>query len=202
MHEAALLADEARYCSFGDTVHYSDPKIFSRCEGSYLYDGEGTSFLDLQMWYSAVNFGYANPRLNAVLKQQIDTLPQVASQYLHPTKIELAKIIAEDAKRKWGRDGRIHFNVGGSQSIDDSLKLVRNAKGKSLMFAFEGGYHGRTLGATAITSSYRYRRRYGHFGDRAYFVPFPYHFRGPKGMDKEEYGEYCVQQFERLFESE
>ena len=203
MREAALLADEARYCSFGDTVHYSDPKIFARCEGSYLYDGEGTPFLDLQMWYSAVNFGYGNPRLNAVLKQQIDTLPQVASQYLHPTKIELAKMIAEDAKKKWGLDGRIHFNVGGSQSIDDSLKLVRNAKqGKSLMFAFEGGYHGRTLGASAITSSYRYRRRYGHFGDRAYFIPFPYHFRGPKGMSKEEYGEHCVQHFERLFESE
>jgi 4-aminobutyrate aminotransferase-like enzyme len=202
MNEADLLADEARYCSFGDTVHYSDPKIFTRCEGSYLYDGEGTSFLDLQMWYSAVNFGYANPRLNTALKRQIDTLPQVASQYLHPTKIELAKIIAEDAKKKWGRDGRIHFNVGGSQSIDDSLKLVRNATGKSLMFAFEGGYHGRTLGATAITSSYRYRRRYGHFGDRAYFIPFPYHFRGPKGMSKEEYGEQCVQHFERLFESE
>ncbi|MDR1995490.1 MAG: aminotransferase class III-fold pyridoxal phosphate-dependent enzyme [Azonexus sp.] len=198
-----MLADEARYCSFGDTVHYSDPKIFTRCEGSYLYDGEGTPFLDLQMWYSAVNFGYANPRLDAVLKQQIDTLPQVASQYLHPTKIELAKIIAQDAKKKWGLDGRIHFNVGGSQSIDDSLKLVRNAsQGRSLMFAFEGGYHGRTLGASAITSSYRYRRRYGHFGDRAYFVPFPYHFRGPKGMSKEEYGEHCVQHFERLFESE
>ncbi|MCL2875965.1 MAG: aminotransferase class III-fold pyridoxal phosphate-dependent enzyme [Betaproteobacteria bacterium] len=202
MCEAVLLADEARYCSFGDTVHYSDPKIFTRCEGSYLYDGEGTPFLDLQMWYSAVNFGYANPRLNAVLKQQADTLPQVASQYLHPTKIELAKMIAQDAKKKWGHDGRIHFNVGGSQSIDDSLKLVRNAKGKNLMFAFEGGYHGRTLGASAITSSYRYRRRYGHFGDRAYFIPFPYHFRGPKGMSKEEYGEHCLQQFERLFESE
>jgi 4-aminobutyrate aminotransferase-like enzyme len=203
MNEADLLADEARYCSFGDTVHYSDPKIFARCEGSYLFDGEGTPFLDLQMWYSAASFGYANPRLNAALKRQIDTLPQVASQYLHPTKIELARMIAQDAKKKWGLDGRIHFNVGGSQSVDDSLKLVRNSRqGKSLMFAFEGGYHGRTLGASAITSSYRYRRRYGHFGDRAYFIPFPYHFRGPKGMSKEEYGEHCVQQFERLFESE
>src|SRR5260370_23874800 len=99
--------------------------------------------------------------------------------------------------------GRVQFNVGGSQAVEDSLKLVRNARGgKSLMFAFEGGYHGRTLGASAITSSYRYRRRYGHFGDRAQFVPFPYHFRGPKGMSKKEYGLHCVRQFERLFESE
>jgi 4-aminobutyrate aminotransferase-like enzyme len=69
------------------------------------------------------------------------------------------------------------------------------------VFAFEGGYHGRTLGASAITSSYRYRRRYGHF-DRAQFIEFPYHFRGPKGMTKEEYGEHCIARFARLFETE
>jgi 4-aminobutyrate aminotransferase-like enzyme len=185
-------------------VHYTEhPKIFERCEGSFLYDAAGREYLDLQMWYSAVNFGYANRRLNDALKRQIDRLPQVASQYLHREKIELAALIARDAEAKFGLKGRVHFNVGGAQAIEDSLKLVRNASnGKSLMFAFEGGYHGRTLGASAITSSYRYRRRYGHFGDRAQFVPFPYHFRGPKGMSKEEYGHHCVKQFERLFESE
>ncbi|HET8731741.1 MAG TPA: aminotransferase class III-fold pyridoxal phosphate-dependent enzyme [Moraxellaceae bacterium] len=204
MSESQLLADESRYCSFGDTVHYVDPpKIFERCDGSYMYDARGRAYLDLQMWYSAVNFGYGNERLNNVLKRQIDTLPQVASQYLHPTKIELAKVIAEGMKGRFGHDGRVHFNVGGSQSIEDSLKIVRNyAGGKSLMFAFEGGYHGRTLGASAITSSYRYRRRYGHFGERAHFVPFPYPFRRPKGMTAEEYGEHCVNEFARLFETE
>lgn len=202
--EAALLADEARYCSFGDTVHYSEPpKVFARCEGSYMYDRAGVPYLDLQMWYSACNFGYANKRLNDTLKRQIDTLPQVASQYLHVEKIELAKIIAQDAERKFGLPGRVHFNVGGAQAVEDSLKLVRNFKGgKSLMMAYEGGYHGRTLGASAITSSYRYRRRYGHFGDRAMFLPFPYHFRGPRGMSKEEYGEQLVREFARLFETE
>ena len=199
-----LLHDEARYCSFGDTVHYIEPpKIFDRCEGSYLFDAAGSRYLDLQMWYSAVNFGYANPRLNEAVKRQLDRLPQVASQYLHREKIELATIIAQDAEKKFGMKGRVHFNVGGAQAIEDSLKLVRNfKKGKSLMFAFEGGYHGRTLGASAITSSYRYRRRYGHFGERAQFIEFPYHFRGPKGMSKEEYGELCVKKFARLFESE
>ncbi len=204
MRETDLLADEARYCSFGDTVHYSEPpKIFDRCAGSYLYDAAGTAYLDLQMWYSAVNFGYANKRLNDALKRQIDKLPQVASQYLHVEKIELARFIAQDAERKFGLPGRVHFNVGGAQAVEDSLKLVRNFKGgKSLMFAYEGGYHGRTLGASAITSSYRYRRRYGHFGDRAMFLPFPYHFRGPKGISKEEYGEQLVREFARLFETE
>ncbi|WP_049623934.1 aspartate aminotransferase family protein [Frateuria defendens] len=202
--DAQLLADEAKYSSFGDTVHYVDPpKIFRRCEGSYMFDSADVPFLDLQMWYSACNFGYANKRLNDTLKNQIDLLPQVASQYLHQTRIELAKTIALDAKAKFGLDGRVHFNVGGAQAIEDSLKIVRNAcHGKSLMFAFEGGYHGRTLGASSITSSYRYRRRFGHFGERAMFIPFPYPFRRPKGMTPEEYSDHCVRQFERLFETE
>lgn len=204
INEALLLADEAKYCSFGDTVHYVDPpKIFTGCEGSYMFDAAGIPYLDLQMWYSAVNFGYGNPRLNEVLKKQIDILPQAASQYLHPTKIQLAKVIAQDMEEKFGLPGRVHFNVGGAQCIEDSLKIVRNATGgKSLMFAFEGGYHGRTLGASSITSSYRYRRRYGHFGERAQFIPFPYPFRRPKGMTAEEYGQHCVDEFARLFETE
>jgi len=202
--EAELRRLETEYCSFGDTVHYMpDPKFFTGCDGSFMYDAEGHEFLDLQMWYSAVNFGYRNPRLNAVAHRQLDTLPQVASQYLHREKVELAATIAKDAQAKFGHKGRVHFNVGGAQAVEDSLKIVRNAcNGKSLMFAFEGGYHGRTLGASAITSSYRYRRRYGHFGERAQFIEFPYHFRGPKGMSKEEYGEHCVAKFARLFETE
>jgi len=204
LDEDSLRALEAQYCSYGDTVHYlSDPKFFTGCEGSFMYDARGREYLDLQMWYSAVNFGYRNPRLNAVAHRQLDTLPQVASQYLHREKVELAAMIAQDAEYKFGRKGRVHFNVGGAQAVEDSLKLVRNATGgKQLMFAFEGGYHGRTLGASAITSSYRYRRRYGHFGDRAQFIEFPYHFRGPRGMSKEEYGHACVQKFARLFETE
>jgi 4-aminobutyrate aminotransferase/(S)-3-amino-2-methylpropionate transaminase len=204
LDEAALRALEEQYCSYGDTVHYlPEPKFFTGCEGSYMYDQQGRQFLDLQMWYSAVNFGYRNPRLAAVAHRQLDTLPQVASQYLHREKVELAALIAQDAERKFGAKGRVHFNVGGAQAVEDSLKLVRNATGgKQLMFAFEGGYHGRTLGASAITSSYRYRRRFGHFSDRAQFIEFPYHFRGPKGMSKEEYGEQCVAKFARLFETE
>ncbi|USQ98449.1 aspartate aminotransferase family protein [Caulobacter sp. RL271] len=204
LDEDSLRALEAQYCSYGDTVHYlPDPKFFTGCDGSFMYDARGREYLDLQMWYSAVNFGYRNPRLNAAVHHQLETLPQVASQYLHREKVELAAMIAQDAERKFGRKGRVHFNVGGAQAVEDSLKLVRNATGgKQLMFAFEGGYHGRTLGASAITSSYRYRRRYGHFGDRAQFIEFPYHFRGPKGMSKEEYGHACVQKFARLFETE
>src|SRR5215472_7528454 len=83
-NEKELCELERRYSSWGDTVHYANPpKFFVRAEGNYLYDREGTPYLDLQMWYSAASFGYGNARLNAALMHQIEKLPQLACQYLH-----------------------------------------------------------------------------------------------------------------------
>ena len=70
------------------------------------------------------------------------------------------------------------------------------------MLAFQGGYHGRTLAASAITSSYRYREAFGEFADRAEFVPFPYTFRSPYRGDAARTEDYCIAEFERLFEHE
>ncbi|MDD5567739.1 MAG: aminotransferase class III-fold pyridoxal phosphate-dependent enzyme [Candidatus Omnitrophica bacterium] len=204
-HDASseLLALESKYSSWGDTVHYAEKlNIFESAEGSFLYDNNGVEFLDLQMWYSAVNFGYKNKRLNNALKKQIDTLPQLACQYLHKEKILLAAKIARRNEMAFEEKGRVHFNVGGSSALEDSLKLVRNHSGRSLVFAFMGGYHGRTLAASAITSSFRYREHFGHFGDRAHFVPFPYCFRCPYDKKKDFCDLYCLKQFERLFETE
>ena len=201
--EAKLLALENEFCSYGDTVHYAEhPKLFASCKGSYLYDLDSTPYFDLQMWYSAVGLGYANKRINNALNAQIDKLPQLACQYLHREKIELAAIIAKSIEERFGLKGRVHFNVGGSQAIEDALKLVRKNTGKQHMFAFEGGYHGRTLGASAITSSYRYREAYGEFADRADFIPFPYCFRSPVGKDEKACEDYYIKQFERKFEHE
>jgi 4-aminobutyrate aminotransferase-like enzyme len=201
--ESDLLALEAKYCSWGDTVHYSPhPKIFKEAKGHFLYDIEGTEYLDLQMWYSAANFGYRNSRLNAVLKRQIDTLPQLACQYLHAEKINLAAKLSRRMEIAFEEKGRVHFNVGGSAAIEDSLKLVRNHTGRNLVFAFMGGYHGRTLAASAITSSYRYREKFGHFSDRSCFIPYPYCFRCPYEKQKDSCNLYCLKQFERLFETE
>ena len=198
-----ILDKNNKYCSHGDTVNYADPpKVFEDCDGSFLFDENKTPYLDWQMWYSAVNFWYKNKRLSDTLHKQIDTLPQLASQYLHKEKVELAEIICKYMEDKYGEKGRVHFNVGGAQAVEDSLKLVRNHTGKTHQFAFMGGYHGRTLGASAITSSFRYRRRFGNFADRAEFIPYPYCYRCPYDMKVETCDTYCHKQFEKLFETE
>ncbi len=198
---AQLLEKEKIYCSYGDTVHYAQrPKVFERCEGSYLYDDRGAKYLDLQMWYSTVNLGYANPKINAALHAQIDRLPQLACQYLHREKIELAEKICESVQRGFGLKGRVHFNVGGASAIEDAIKVVRMTTKKQRMLAFQGSYHGRTLAASAITSSYRYREAFGEFADRAHFLPYPYVFRAGYGGDAQRTEDGCIAEVEKMFE--
>jgi len=194
---------EAGYSSLGVNTHsVMPPPIFQSCEGSILYDAEGTSYLDLQMASATSSFGYQNKRLNKTLKDQLDRLPQLGSQYLHAEKIEVAARIARMCEEIFQKRGRVHFNVGGAGAVEDAIKLVRNYTHKNAGFAFMGGDHGRTLGATAITSSYRHRRDYGHFGDRAHFVPYPYCFRCFYGLKRDDCGLYCLKQFEKLFDTE
>ena len=162
MFEERLRKIEEEVCSWGDTVHYATvPPIFNQCEGSFLWGNKDRKYLDWQMWYSACSFGYRNKFIIDALKKQLDKLPQLACQYLHEEKILLAKEITDITSRTVGMDGRVQFNVGGSSAVEDALKLARNYTHKQLTFAFYGGYHGRTLGATAVTSSARYRKSYG-----------------------------------------
>ena len=129
--EAELLKLEAIYCSYGDTVHYAEPpKIFERCEGSLpLRRATARRILDLQMWYSAVNFGYANPRLNDALQAPARHAAAGREPVSAPREDRARRrMIAQRRRsRSSGRKGRVHFNVGGSQAVEDSLKLVRNA---------------------------------------------------------------------------
>src|SRR4029077_8150159 len=172
---AEMLDLEAQFCSYGDTVHYADPpKRFDASAGGLFHADEGKPYFDLQMQYSAANLGYKNSRLSTVLKDQLQVLPQLDGNYWDERRGLLREKLSGLTERRFGIKGRVHFSVGGAGAIEDSLRLVRKATGKNLQFAFRGGYHGRTLGATAISSSYRYRRRYGHFGDRAHFIPYPY----------------------------
>ena len=63
------------------------------------YDPDGAPCLDRQMWYLTSNFGHKNPRLN---ERQTDTLPQLACQYLHKEKIELAEAVCRGMGKRCG----------------------------------------------------------------------------------------------------
>lgn len=198
-----LLEKDSKYCSFGDTVHYSkNPKVFHRCEGAYMYDADDTPYLDMQMYFSAANFGYNNKRIINAVIDQMNTLPQITPKYVHKYKVLLSEKLCKACEARFGEEGRINFNVGGAQAVEDMIKLVRANTHRNSFFAFQGGYHGKTVATTAISSNFKYREKYGHYGDRAHFVPFPYCFRCPFDKKCDSCDFYCIKHFERQFDSE
>jgi len=197
--EILALADE--YCSHGDTVYYDKvPTVFTNCEGAFMYDSADTPYLDLQMMFASCNLGYKNKRISDAVIDQINTLPQICPRYLYDYKTLLAEKLVKANLKRFETKGRVQFNVGGSQANEDALKLIRNYTKKQRMFSFFGAYHGRTMGPACLTAGYRYREPFGHFGDSAHFVPYPYCYRCPYGKNCGDCDHYCVKQLRREFE--
>lgn len=99
--EEILTLDE-KYCSHGDTVHYSqNPKVFRGCSGNFMFDTEDIPYLDLQMWYASCNLGYKNKRVSDAVVEQINTLPQIASRFLYDYKVLLSQKIAVACEKRF-----------------------------------------------------------------------------------------------------
>lgn len=197
-----ILELEKKYCSQGDTSGRHRPKkIFIDCNGSFLYDENSIPYLDMQMYNSASNFGYKNSMFQDTMIHQMNTLPTLASEFISVEKVKLATSICTYMEKKYGVKGRVHFNVGGAQAIDDILKLIANATGSKNIFSFEGSYHGRTMAASSISSSYRYKRQFGSVID-VYRIPFPNCANCAYGQEKNTCQMFCLKRLEKLFESE
>lgn len=193
---------EQLYCSQGDNSgKRPKKKFFNRGLGSFLFDAAGTHYLDFQMTNSASNFGHQNETHLRAMEGQLRTLPSLASEFMHEGRVLLSAKICQTIEAAFGVKGRVHFSVGGAQAVDDALRIVANATGTGNVFAFEGGYHGRTVAASTISSSYRYRRHFST-NDHAKFIPYPYCYRCPWGKEYPSCEYHCVSQFERLFKSE
>jgi 4-aminobutyrate aminotransferase-like enzyme len=193
---------EEKYCSQGDISGKRSPKkYFIKSLGNYLYDDTGTKYLDMQMYNSAANFGYQNKTFKDILIDQVDKLPGLASEFMNESRVLLSEKICKYMEDNYNIKGRVHFSVGGAQAVDDALKLVTNYTGTKSIFSFEGGYHGRTMAASSVSSSYRYKRQFGSVFD-IYRIPYPCCEHCAYNKKVDSCNLFCVSQFERLFESE
>ena len=197
-----ILNLEEKYCSQGDTSGKHIPKkLFKRQLGSFLFDECDIAYLDMQMFNSAANFGYKNPIYEKKCNLSEKNLVCLSGEFIHEERILLSATIGKYMQTKLGVQGRVHFTVGGAQAVDDALKLAFNHTNKKQIFAFEGGYHGRTMASSSISSSYRYSKAFGSIISTQR-IPFPNCARCAYGKEKITCQLYCIQQFERLFENE
>ena len=158
-------------------------RSWSHGEGHRLYDTSGRAYLDFANGIAVTALGHAHPRVTAAIHAQADKLigPTGAIGYSEPV-VTLASMLAATLPDPIDT---VMFLNSGSEAIDGALKLARRVTGRPGIVAFRGGFHGRTFGATSITTSnINYRTGYEPLLPAVYFAPFPAAYRDYEGDDE------------------
>jgi 4-aminobutyrate aminotransferase len=140
--------------------------------GHRLYDTDGKAYLDFANGIAVTALGHSHPRVTAAIHEQVDRLmgPINAIGFTQPIS---AMATALAATFPAPLDAVMFLN-SGSEAIDGALKLARRVTGRPGIIAFRGGFHGRTYGATSVTTSnLNYRVGYEPMLPGVYFAPFP-----------------------------
>ena len=166
-------------------------------EGHRLYDADGKAYLDFANGIAVTALGHAHPRVTAAIHAQVDRLigPINAIGFTAPIS-ELATALAATFPDPLDS---VMFLNSGSEVIDGAMKLARRVTGRSGIIAFQGGFHGRTYGATSITTSnLNYRTGYEPMLPGIHFVPYPAAYPA-FGGDAEAAGASSLEALDSLF---
>jgi len=151
-------------------------RSWARGVGHRLYDTDGKGYLDFANGIAVSALGHSHPAVTAAIHAQVDEMigPCAAMGYAEST-IRHAKLLAEFLPEPLDS---IFFLNSGSEAIEAALKLARRVTGRPGIVAFRGAFHGRTLGATSITSSNpNYRQGYEPLLPSVYLTQFPSVYR-------------------------
>ena len=146
------------------------PVALARGSGCTVWDVDGNSYLDLIAGIAVSALGHAHPALVEAVTRQVATLAHTSNLVLHERQVELAERLVG----LLGTDGRVFFANSGAEANEAALKLVRRQQGagRPVIVAAEGGFHGRTMGALALTGKSSIRDPFGPFGVDVRFVPY------------------------------
>lgn len=138
--------------------HLEDDLLPVEGNGALITDSKGAVYIDLDSNYSATNLGNANPEIALGLYNQASLL---VSQKEDRIQVARARFLKEfHGFLPTGLDCFYWQNSGG-EAVDKSLKIAKAFTGHTGVIAFEGGFHGRTHGAVAITHNPAYRTPFG-----------------------------------------
>lgn len=172
--------------------------VAERAEGTYIYDIEGTRYIDFTMGIGVNNVGHCHPEVVKATSEQIAQLIHCSSVTRHTRNITLAEKIAEIAP---GRLNCVFLNNSGGEAVDAAIKMARFVTGRPNIISFTGAFHGRTLLATALTSAKsHYREGFDPLPAGIYQVPYPYCLRCPVNRIPGKCELECFDSVEKLFD--
>ncbi|MGW2932748.1 acetylornithine transaminase [Streptomyces sp. NPDC055722] len=140
--------------------NYGTPRLpLVRGEGTRLWDADGKEYLDFVGGIAVNALGHAHPAVVEAVGRQIASLGHVSNLFIAEPPVALAERLLQ----LFGRDGKVFFCNSGAEANEGAFKIGR-LTGRTHMVATEGGFHGRTLGALALT---------GQPGKQEPFLPLP-----------------------------
>jgi 4-aminobutyrate aminotransferase len=168
------LIDNRQYLS-PVWARYTDILV-ERGEGACLYAADGRSYLDFTCGIGVTNTGHCHPRVVAAIRDQAGLLLHgQANIVYHRPMLELVGALREVMPPELDS---FFFSNSGAEAVEGALKLARQATGRTDVIVFGGGFHGRTAGAMALTSSKgKYRGGYAPLPSGVHIAPFAYCFQ-------------------------
>lgn len=153
-------------------AHFADV-VVDHGQGSYIWDTEDNKYLDFGAGIGTLSIGHCHPQMVDAIKKQSEKIIQgQQNQYLASTAMvglldRLTRIMPEELTR-------FLFVNSGSEAVENAVKIARRHTGRQNIIAFDGGYHGRTYAAMALTTSKNvYRAGYGPLMSGVVTAPYP-----------------------------
>ncbi|WP_309080141.1 acetylornithine transaminase [Zhihengliuella sp.] len=165
----------ARYGESLMGVFGTPQRVLVRGSGSTVWDADGKEYLDLLAGIAVNALGHAHPLITSVVTSQLATLGHVSNFFTSPTQIALAEKLLELAQAPAG--SRVFFANSGTEANEAAFKLARrNAGGdgaprRTRIVALENAFHGRSMGALALTWKQAYREPFEPLPGGVEWVP-------------------------------
>jgi acetylornithine aminotransferase len=151
-------------------------RVLVRGEGPYVWDADGTRYLDLLGGIAVNALGHAHPTLTAAISAQLGTLGHISNFFASPPQVVLAERLLALAGAPAG--SRVFLTNSGTEANEAAFKMARRNTGdgdgprRTRVLALEGGFHGRSMGALALTSKAAYREPFEPLPGGVDFLPF------------------------------
>lgn len=163
-----------RYDSSLMGVFGTPQQVLVRGSGCYVQDANGKQYLDLLAGIAVNALGHAHPALVSAVSDQLGTLGHVSNFFSSPPQILLAERLLTLAGAPEG--SKVFFANSGTEANEAAFKLARRnadpATGRTRILALEGAFHGRTMGALALTAKQAYREPFEPLPGGVEHLPF------------------------------
>ncbi|MER6940077.1 aminotransferase class III-fold pyridoxal phosphate-dependent enzyme, partial [Nocardioides sp. NPDC000441] len=147
---------------------FGAPKlVLTRGEGAHVWDEDGKEYVDLLAGIAVNALGHAHPALVSAVTSQMESLGHVSNFFTSHPQVELAEALL--ARVPGGETGRVFFTNSGTEANEAGFKLTRRT-GRTHIVAAQGAFHGRSMGALALTAKEAYRKPFEPLPGEVTFV--------------------------------